>query len=59
MYPRNPNDFTDDKAMASVTVVAPAKTATSYNEPGLPSPPAGYGKQLGYMPAHAPDTSCG
>lgn len=47
------NDFTDEAAMGPIKVVAPNKTATSYNEPGLPPPPAGWGKVLGVGEAQA------
>lgn len=45
MIPMNPNDFTDKSAMVPIKVVT-MKTATSYNEPGLPTPPAGWGRKL-------------
>lgn len=40
----NPLDPSDQSAMEPYKVVPPSKTATSYNEPGLPPPPAGWGK---------------
>lgn len=53
---RNKNDFTDAAAMGPYKVVPPTKTASSYNEPGLPTPPEGWGKSLGFTPREAPDT---
>jgi len=32
------------------------KTATSYNQPGLPTPPAGWGRDAGINVSLAPDT---
>lgn len=46
-------DPTDAAARVAVKITPPLKTPTSYNEPGLPTPPAGWGKQTapGPMPA--------
>ncbi len=45
---RNPNDImTDDKALGPMGPMVVQKTMEgTYNEPGLPKPPAGYGKVL-------------
>lgn len=45
---KSPIDPTDDAAIGPSQTIAPTKTATSYSEPGLPSPPAGWGKVIGY-----------
>lgn len=53
-----PTDPTDPAAMAPITLV-PMKSTTSYNEPGLPTPPAGWGRKLGVTDEsieEAPDT---
>lgn len=39
----NPNDFSDQSAMAEYTIAPAISTATSYNKPGLPKPPGGWG----------------
>lgn len=39
-------------------VVPAFSTTTSYNRPGLPTPPAGWGKDVGTGCIKAPDTSC-
>lgn len=31
-------------------------TPTSYSKPGIPKPPAGWGKKLGTTPSYASDT---
>ena len=45
---RNPNDImTDEAALGPMGPMVTIKTADgTYNEPGLPTPPAGYGKKL-------------
>lgn len=48
---KNENDPTDGEAVGPYKIVAPIKTTTSYNEPGLPKSPAGWGKVLGYSEA--------
>lgn len=56
---RNPNDNTDASAMGPSGGMHVMKTATSYSEPGLPKPPAGWGRKLGVMDediSEAPDT---
>lgn len=50
---KNPNDPTEGIALGPSVIVTPNKTATSYNEPGLPRPPAGWGKVLGYSEAQS------
>lgn len=47
---RNKNDIMTDASALGPSQNAPVlKTATSYNEPGLPKPPAGWGKKLSSM----------
>lgn len=56
---RNPNDNSDPIALGPSGGMHVIKTSTEYNEPGLPKPPAGWGKTLGVMDesiAEAPDT---
>lgn len=58
---RNLNDFTDANAMGPSQMGKVNKTATTYNEPGLPKPPGGWGKKLGITDSErderlAPDT---
>lgn len=50
---KNPNDPTDPQALGPSGGMKTIKTTTSYNEPGLPTPPAGWGKSTtpGPMPA--------
>lgn len=44
-------DPTDAAARGPLKVNAPMKTMEGgYNMPGLPTPPAGYGKQMGFEP---------
>ncbi len=44
---RNPNDMTSDMALGPHKTMPPTKTMEgTYNEPGLPKPPAGYGRVL-------------
>lgn len=43
---KNALDPSDDKALAECIQIPPIKTTTTYNEPGLPTPPAGWGKTL-------------
>lgn len=50
---KNLNDPTTPAALGPYVIVPPLKTATSYNEPGLPTPPAGWGKVLGYSEAQS------
>lgn len=47
MTDKNPLDPSDPIALGKCVEVPPIKTTTSYNEPGLPTPPAGWGKTLG------------
>jgi hypothetical protein len=57
---RNQNDInTSDLALGPHKTMAPESTDSSYNKPGLPTPPAGWGTDVGFNPMHAPDTSCG
>jgi len=44
----NPLDPSDQKAMEPYQILTPCKTTTSYNEPGLPKPPAGWGRVVGF-----------
>ena len=44
--PLNPLDPSTEVMPHAVAPVY--KTATSYNEPGLPTPPAGYGRVIGF-----------
>ena len=44
----NLNDPSDMKAMEPYVLGTVTKTATSYNQPGLPKPPAGWGKVIGF-----------
>lgn len=59
---RNENDITTaDEYLGPTKMGKVNKTATTYNEPGLPKPPAGWGKQLGISDSErserlAPDT---
>lgn len=57
---RNPNDImTDDVALGPGQIIPPTKTATSYSQPGLPKPPAGWNRVLGTSDEsikEAPDT---
>lgn len=48
---KNLNDPTDPSAMGPQGGYVQIKSQTSYNEPGLPPPPAGWGVQLGYSEA--------
>lgn len=45
---KNPLEVSDDRALAQCIQTPPIKTTTSYNEPGLPKPPAGWGKVVGF-----------
>lgn len=45
---KNPNDPTDPQALGPSGGIKTIKTPTSYNEPGLPTPPAGWGKVVGF-----------
>lgn len=46
---RNENDITTADAYLGPTQMGKVnKTATTYNEPGLPKPPGGWGKKLGF-----------
>lgn len=49
-------DPTDAIAVGPSKMVAPTKTATSYNEPGLPTPPAGWGRNIGTDSEAGPGT---
>lgn len=42
----NLNDPSDMSAMAPITVAPITKSATTYNQPGLPKPPSGWGKTV-------------
>lgn len=53
---RNALDISSDIALGPAAIAPVHKTPTSYNEPGLPSPPKGWGTKLGTTPALAPDT---
>ena len=54
---RNPNDvMTDDVALGPSQMGQKLKSMTTYSEPGLPSPPAGWNRNLGINPKYAPDT---
>ena len=46
---KNPNDPTDPSAMGPMGPMIVQKTSTSYNQPGLPKPPAGWGKVYGFV----------
>lgn len=50
---KNLNDPTDPQALGPSGGMKVIKTPTSYNEPGLPTPPAGWGSTSapGPMPA--------
>lgn len=50
-------DPTDQDAKAPVVIVAPLTTTTSFNIKGLPSPVAGWGKNLGTACIEAADTN--
>jgi hypothetical protein len=58
---RNENDLmTDAAALGPSQMGQTLKSVTSYNEPGLPAPPAGWNKKLGYINTDAgPGTCCG
>lgn len=45
---KNPLDPSSDEEMKYHVTGPVYKTATSYNEPGLPTPPAGYGRVIGF-----------
>ena len=45
---KNPNDNTDPEALGPSGGMHVIKTATQYNEPGLPTPPAGWGRVVGF-----------
>jgi hypothetical protein len=45
----NPLDPSDQSAMEPYTVTPPLTTATSYNIKGMPTPPAGWGKVIGFV----------
>lgn len=45
---RNKNDIlTDASAIGPTSPLKVIKSQTSYNEPGLPTPPEGWGRKLG------------
>lgn len=50
---RNQNDNTDPEALGPSGGMHVLKTTSEYKEPGLPTPPAGWGKSTtpGPMPA--------
>lgn len=50
---KQPLDVTDDRAMEPIAKEVAMTTPTSFNIKGLPTPPAGWGKQTtpGPMPA--------
>ena len=45
---KNPNDPSDAQALGPSGGMTVLKTATEYKEPGLPKPPAGWGKVVGF-----------
>lgn len=59
---RNKNDITtDDAALGPSGPMKVIKSQTAYNEPGLPTPPQGWGRKLGIQDTEssellAPDT---
>lgn len=55
---KNPNDPTDADALGPSGGMIVVKTPTEYKEPGLPTPPAGWGKDLGMDVKLAPDMVC-
>lgn len=46
---RNPNDPTDDAAMGPSGPIVVLQSQTEYHRPGLPKPPAGWGKVIGFI----------
>lgn len=58
---RNKNDIlTDASAMGPTSALKVIKSQTAYNEPGLPTPPKGWGRKLSITDSErgelAPDT---
>lgn len=57
---RNKNDImTDDAALGPSQMGVALKSATTYNQPGLPKPPGGWGKKLGFGDEPRSPDACG